>query len=66
MAADEAKAQVLKELEYAEGFRNLTLKKLSNERFMSNAPSSVVEAERKKLADAEAKIEALKKQLGEA
>ena len=66
MAADEAKAKVLKELEYAEGFRNLTLKKLSNERFMSNAPSSVVEAERKKLADAEAKIEALKKQLGEA
>jgi len=66
MAADEARAKVLKELEYAEGFRNLTLKKLSNERFMSNAPSSVVEAERKKLADAEAKIEALKKQLGEA
>lgn len=66
MAADEAKAKVRKELEYAEGFRNLTLKKLSNARFMSNAPSSVVEAERKKLADAEAKIEALKKQLGEA
>ena len=66
MAADEAKAKVLKELEYAEGFRNLTLKKLGNERFMSNAPSTVVEAERKKLADAEAKIEALKKQLGEA
>jgi valine--tRNA ligase len=66
MAADEARAKVLKELEYAEGFRNLTLKKLGNERFMSNAPSTVVEAERKKLADAEAKIEALKKQLGEA
>ena len=31
-------------------------KKLGNERFVSNAPAAVVEGERKKLADAEAKI----------
>ena len=34
-------------------------KKLSNERFVQNAPAQVVELERKKLADAESKIAAL-------
>ena len=36
-------------------------KKLANERFVSNAPAQVVEAERKKLSDAQAKIESLTK-----
>jgi len=36
------------------------MKKLSNERFVSNAPEAVVAAERKKQADAESKIAAIK------
>jgi valyl-tRNA synthetase len=32
------------------------LKKLSNERFVANAPAAVVEGERNKLADADTKI----------
>ena len=38
-------------------------KKLSNERFVSNAPAAVVEAERKKLADADTKLAALRENL---
>lgn len=48
-----------KELDYYTGFRNSVMKKLSNERFVSNAPAAVVDAERKKQADAEAKIAGL-------
>ncbi len=35
------------------------MKKLSNERFVANAPAAVVDGERRKLADADAKIETL-------
>ena len=45
-----------KDLAYYEGFKQSVLKKLSNERFVNNAPEAVVEGERKKLADAETKI----------
>ena len=38
-------------------------KKLSNERFVNNAPEKVIAIERQKLADAEAKIETLEKSL---
>ncbi len=52
-------ARLTKELEYMEGFRTSVMKKLGNERFVSKAPEQVVEAERRKLADAETKIAAL-------
>ena len=48
-----------KDLEYYQGFRESVLKKLGNERFVSKAPAAVVDGERRKLADAEAKIETL-------
>ena len=47
------------DLKYYEGFKASVLKKLGNERFVSKAPEAVVNAERKKLADAELKITAL-------
>ncbi len=48
------------ELKYTEGFLKSVSKKLSNERFVSNAPEQVVANERKKMEDAQAKIETLK------
>ena len=48
-----------KDLDYYTGFKASVEKKLSNERFVANAPAPVVEGERKKLADAQAKIESL-------
>ncbi|MDE6099475.1 MAG: class I tRNA ligase family protein, partial [Paramuribaculum sp.] len=54
-------AKLKKDLEYMVGFKTSVLKKLSNERFVNNAPEAVVEAERRKLNDAEAKISNLEK-----
>ncbi|MGM5469659.1 valine--tRNA ligase [Flavobacteriaceae bacterium LMO-SS05] len=51
------------ELEYTNGFLKSVQKKLSNERFVNNAPKEVIEMERKKEADALAKIETLKSSL---
>ncbi|MDE5659061.1 MAG: valine--tRNA ligase, partial [Muribaculaceae bacterium] len=45
-----------KEEAYLEGFLASVMKKLSNERFVSNAPAAVVESEKKKQADAESKL----------
>lgn len=45
-------------LKYMQGFLAGVLKKLSNESFVANAPAKVVELERKKQQDAEAKIAA--------
>ncbi len=55
--------KVTKDLEYQKGFLNSVMKKLSNERFVNNAPAAVIEGERKKQADAEAKIKALEERL---
>lgn len=52
-------AKLTKELDYLRGFRASVEKKLSNERFVNNAPAPVVDAERKKLSDATTKIEAI-------
>ena len=54
------KAKLTKDIEYYEGFRKSVEKKLSNERFVNNAPAAVVETERKKLADAISRLETLK------
>ncbi|MFH4967834.1 valine--tRNA ligase [Gaetbulibacter sp. M240] len=51
------------ELDYTEGFLKSVQKKLANERFVNNAPEQVVAAEKKKEADALAKIETLKSSL---
>ena len=47
------------ELKHLQGFLISVQKKLSNERFVQNAPAQVVELERKKQSDAETKIAAL-------
>ena len=60
----EAEIEKLKEeLKYNEGFLKSVEKKLSNERFVNNAPEKVVAIEKAKKADAEAKIEAIKASL---
>ncbi|MBV6642918.1 MAG: valine--tRNA ligase [Cyclobacteriaceae bacterium] len=51
------------ELKYTEGFLNSVNKKLSNQKFVEGAPAKVVEMERKKKEDAEAKIKAIKASL---
>ena len=53
------------ELTYTKGFLNSVMKKLSNEKFVNSAPEMVVGAERKKQADAEAKITIIEEQLKE-
>ena len=54
------KAKITKEIDYYEGFKKSVEKKLSNERFVANAPAAVVEGERKKLADADSKLATLR------
>src|SRR5690554_835399 len=60
----EAELEKLKtELSYTEGFLQSVMKKLGNERFVQNAKPQIVEAERKKQADAESKISLLKESI---
>ena len=56
MDVDAEIAKLTKELDYLRGFKASVEKKLSNERFVNNAPAAVVDAERKKLSDATSKI----------
>ncbi|MDG1146634.1 MAG: class I tRNA ligase family protein, partial [Flavobacteriales bacterium] len=60
---EEEIATLKQELNYTQGFLNSVMKKLSNERFVNNAPEQVIVIERKKQADAEAKIKAIEEQL---
>ena len=57
------KVQLLKDLEYLQGFLVTVEKKLSNDRFVQNAKPEVIEAERKKKADAESKIQVIEEAL---
>ena len=61
--AEEEIKKLEADLKYAEGFLQGVLKKLSNERFVNNAPQNVVDIERKKQSDAEEKIRIIKEQL---
>jgi valyl-tRNA synthetase len=56
-------ARMEAELKHKEGFLQGVLKKLSNEKFVNNAPAAVIEMERKKQADAEAIIKSLKESI---
>lgn len=51
------------ELKYAQGFLKSVEAKLSNEKFVNGAPAAVVDKERKKKADAEAKIAVIMQQI---
>lgn len=51
------------ELQYTKGFLDSVTKKLSNERFVNNAPEKIIEIEYKKQADAKAKIAVIKQQI---
>jgi valyl-tRNA synthetase len=51
------------QLKHLEGFLQGVMKKLSNERFVQNAPEAVVAMERKKQSDAEEKIAALRESI---
>ena len=57
VAAEIEKLQ--KELDYTQGFLKSVAGKLSNERFVNNAPEQVIANEKNKMADAKAKIEIL-------
>ncbi len=60
---EEELAKLEEELKYNQGFIKSVMKKLSNERFVNNAPEKVVAMERKKQADAEAKIKVIEEQI---
>ncbi len=51
------------ELKYAQGFLKSVEAKLSNEKFVNGAPAAVVDKERKKKSDSEAKIKVLEQQI---
>jgi len=57
------KQELLKDLAHQQGFLQSVLKKLSNERFVQNARPDLIELERKKQADAEARIKTIEESL---
>lgn len=62
---DAEKEKLTEELEYTKGFLKSVNKKLLNEKFMAGAPEQVVAIEKKKEADALAKIAILEEKLAE-
>ena len=56
-------ARMEAEWKHKEGFLQGVMKKLSNEKFVNNAPAAVLELERKKQADAESIINSLKESI---
>ena len=62
---DEELKKLQADLAYQEGFLQNVMKKLSNERFVQNAKPEIVAMERKKQADAESRIAAIKQSIAE-
>lgn len=60
---EEELAKLEEELSYTKGFLASVQKKLSNERFVQNAPQQVVDKERQKMSDAEGKVVVLEAQI---
>ena len=60
---DEEIKKLEEELKYLQGFLKSVSGKLSNEKFVNNAPQAVVDAERKKQSDAESKIKSLEESI---
>jgi valyl-tRNA synthetase len=62
----EAELIKLKEdLDYNRGFLETVMKKLNNDRFVQNAPASVLDLEKKKKSDAESKIKSIEERIKE-
>jgi valyl-tRNA synthetase len=57
------KEKLQKEMDYTKGFLKIVEEKLSNEKFVQNAPQQLVENEQNKLADAKKKIKILTEKL---
>jgi valyl-tRNA synthetase len=60
---EEELEKLISELSYTQGFLKTVLKKLENRNFMQHAPEKVVEVEKKKKSDAEAKIKVLEERI---
>jgi len=60
---EEERKRIMEELDYQKGFMGSVEKKLSNERFVQNAPPAVVDKERKKLSDSQDRIKILEESL---
>lgn len=57
------KVELLKDLQHQQSFLQSVIKKLNNERFVANAKAEVVELEKKKEADAQARIKTIEESL---
>jgi valyl-tRNA synthetase len=60
---EEEMQKLQEELNYNRGFLDSVMKKLNNEKFVSNAPAKVLELENRKKADAETKIKAIEERM---
>lgn len=60
---DAERERLQKDLEYNKGFLNSVMKKLDNEKFVTNAKPEIIENEKKKQQDAENKIRVIEEQL---
>jgi len=60
---DEEREKLEKDLAYYQGFEKSIRAKLSNEKFVGNAPQKVVDIEKKKLSDTQTKIQAINEQI---